>query len=79
MCCAIWYHLCNLKNIKNINGGVLLFVKLQAKACSFTKSNLPPVVFFKWYQIAQRITYGLRRVKVVSLFGPWKEKIPANL
>ena len=24
MCCAIWYHLCNLKNVKNTHGGVLL-------------------------------------------------------
>ena len=28
--CAIWYHLYNLKNLKNTNGGVLLLVKLQA-------------------------------------------------
>ena len=28
--CAIWYHLYNSKNVKNIHGGVLLFVKLQA-------------------------------------------------
>ena len=27
---AIWYHLYNLKNPKNTNGGVLLLVKLQA-------------------------------------------------
>ena len=30
MFCAIWYHLYNLKNIKNTNGGVLLLVRLQA-------------------------------------------------
>ena len=54
--CAIWYHLCNLKNVKNIRGGVLILVKLQAKI------NTPSWVFFmffklyKWYQIAQRIT-----------------------
>ena len=30
MFCAIWYHLYNLKNLKNIHGGVLLLVKLQA-------------------------------------------------
>ena len=22
--CAIWYHLCNLKNVKNTHGGVLI-------------------------------------------------------
>ena len=25
MCCAIWYHLCNLKNVKNAHGGVSKF------------------------------------------------------
>ena len=60
---AIWYHLHNLKHVKNTHGGMLILVKLQAKACNFTKINTPPWVFFtffklfKWYQIAQRITY----------------------
>ena len=30
MWCAIWYHLHNLKNVKNTYGGVLILVKLQA-------------------------------------------------
>ena len=30
MLCAIWHHLYNLKNAKNIHGGVLLLLKLQA-------------------------------------------------
>ena len=30
VCCAIWYHLYNSKNVKNAHGGVLLLVKLQA-------------------------------------------------
>ena len=53
-----------LKNVKNTHEGVLLLVKLQAKACNFTKSNTPPWVFFtffklyKCYQIAQRTTFG---------------------
>ena len=61
--CAIWYHVHNLKNVKNAHGGVLLFVKLQAETCNFTKSNAPPWVFFtlfklyEWYQIAQSSTY----------------------
>ena len=55
---AIWYHLYNLKNVKNTHGWVLIIV-----ACNFTKINTPPRVFFtffklyKWYQIAQRTTY----------------------
>ena len=28
---AIWYHLCNLKSVKNTNGGVLPLVTLQAE------------------------------------------------
>ena len=27
MLCAIWYHMYNLKNVKNTHGGVLLLVK----------------------------------------------------
>ena len=29
MRCAIWWHLYNLKNVKNTHGGVLILVKLQ--------------------------------------------------
>ena len=64
MRCAIWYHLYNLKNLKNTYGGVLILVKLQASACTFTKINTPPWVFFmffkyKCYQIAQLTTIFL--------------------
>ena len=61
--CAIWYHLYNLKNVKSTHGGVLILVKLRASACNFTKINILPWVFstffklYKWYQIAQRITF----------------------
>ena len=61
--CAIWYHLHNFKNLKNTHEGVLILVKLQAAACNFTTINTLPWVFFtffklyKWYQIAQHITY----------------------
>ena len=53
---TIWYHLHNLKNVKNTHVGNM------AEACNFTKINTPPSVFFtffklyKRYQIAQRIT-----------------------
>ena len=46
MLSAIWYHFCNLKNVKNSHGRVLLLVKLQALSCSFTKSKTSPCVFF---------------------------------
>ena len=71
MRCTIWYHLYNLKNMKNIHGGVLLLV--QAEACNFTNSNTPPWMFFtffklyKWYQIAQRITYDRDRRQEFNL------------
>ena len=57
MLCASWYHIYNLKNVKNVHGGVLLLVKLQALACNFSQSNTPPCVFFTFFklQIAQLI------------------------
>ena len=42
MRCAIWYHLHNLKNVKNTHGGVLILVKMQTDACNFTKINTSP-------------------------------------
>ena len=35
MFCVVWYHLHNLKNVKNTHGGVLLLVKFQAKGLQF--------------------------------------------
>ena len=35
MRCAIWYHLYDLKNVKNTHGRALLLVKLQASAFLF--------------------------------------------
>ena len=34
-------------------GGVLLLVKLQASACNFTKSNIPPWVFCMFFKLHQ--------------------------
>ena len=28
MHCAVWYYLCNIKNVKNTHGGVLILLKL---------------------------------------------------
>ena len=42
MHCAILYHLYNFKSVKNVHGGVLILVKLQASG----KINPPPWVFF---------------------------------
>ena len=62
---VIWYHLYNLKHMKNNHGRVILLVKLQATACSFTKSiTIPWVLFtlfklYKWYQTAQKVLHML--------------------
>ena len=40
VCCATWYHLYNLKNVKNTHGGMLLLVKLQAKPATLLKVTL---------------------------------------
>ena len=42
--CAIWYHLCNLKNVKNTHGGELLlgvftFFKLYKKVSNRAKHH----------------------------------------
>ena len=61
LCCAIWYHLYNFKNVRNTHGRVLLLV-------NFIKSNTPHGCFlnctnctfsklYKWYQIVQHTTY----------------------
>ena len=71
MRCAIWYHLHNFKNVKNTHGGVIIFVKLQAEACNFTKFNTPLWVFFtffklyKWCQVVQRTIFRHGRNKVL--------------
>ena len=48
---ANWYHFYNLKDMKNIHGGVLLLVKLQASACNYTKIKTPPWVFFMFFKL----------------------------
>ena len=69
MLCTIWYHLYNLKNVKNTHAGVLLLVKLQAETCISTRSNTPPWVFFKLYkcyQIVQSASYVLTCVNPLT-------------
>ena len=63
MLCTTWYHLHNLKIVRNSHGGVLLSVSVHGLACNFNKSNTRSWVFFpfiklhKWYQIVQNISY----------------------
>ena len=54
MICAIWYHLYNLNNVKSTHGECyfkLLKVTLS-NGCFLRFFNL-----YKWYQIAQRVSY----------------------
>ena len=45
MHCTIWYHLYNLTNVKNTNGGVLLLVKVALFHGCFSRflncTNIP--------------------------------------
>ena len=34
----VWYHLNNLKNVKNTHGGELLLLKLQVEVCNFSEA-----------------------------------------
>ena len=43
MRCAIWYHLYNLKNVKNTLRGISILVKLQAETQS---RNAPHFIFY---------------------------------
>ena len=66
MLCGIWYHLYNFEKVKNTSGGVLLL------GCNITKSNTSPWTFFKlykWYQIAQSITYPVWSLWTCSCNG----------
>ena len=58
MRCAIWYHLYNLKNVKNTHGGVLLLVKPATllKVTFLHGSFSRFFKLYKWYQVAQNIT-----------------------
>ena len=50
MRCAIWYHLYNLKNVKNTHGEPASLLKLTLLHECFSR-------FLNWYQIPQRTTY----------------------
>ena len=54
MLCAVWYHLYNLKNVRNTHGWVLLSVTLKALICKFT--NTFPWVFFVLFKLYKNDT-----------------------
>ena len=57
MLCAIWYHLHNLKNVKNTHGGMSILVKLQP---CFTKSNTLHGYFSRSLNCANRETHPMQ-------------------
>ena len=64
--CVIFYHVYNLKNMKNTHGEVFFLVKVQYSAFNFNKNSTRLWVYFtffklcKWYQIAQSFSYALQ-------------------
>ena len=58
MLCTIWYHLYNLKSVKNTHRGELLLVKLQAEATGF-----------KWTVTfnVNLVFYGLFSIFIISV------------
>ena len=78
MCCTISYYLYNLKIVKNTHRRVLLYVKMQVKPDNFSESNTSPWVFiaffklYKWYQIAQNISYYTAHFKNSSIINVWQ-------
>ena len=75
MRCAIWYHLHNLKNVKNTHGGVSILVELQADTLSWVSFTF--LKLYKWYQIEQRITYYtfvyFAAISIVSILKQFRE------
>ena len=69
MLCAIWYHLYNLKSVKNTNGGVL-----QALACKFTKSDTSSCLFFHVFLIVQMVPNRAKCLIYITLiYGNTKD------
>ena len=65
MLCAIWYHLYNLKNVKNTHGEVLLLVKLLAEPATLLK-----VTFFQGcFSSFLNCTYRTKSRKVSHIVG----------
>ena len=54
------FSLYNLNDVKNTHGGVLLLVKMQPEASSFTKSIAPTWMFSYVFEIVQRFQIAQR-------------------
>ena len=64
--CVIWYHMYNLKNVKNTHGGVVLSVKLQAL---LQVSTLLRVTLLHWcFSRFLNCTNGTKSRKASQIF-----------
>ena len=52
-----------IKNVKNTHGGVLLLVKLKAKACNSTKSNTLPCMEAEILMLTKLFTSFIQKKK----------------
>ena len=62
MLCAIWYHLYNLKNVKNTHGRVLLLVKLKPVYGQY---------YDKWFLFHNMWTFKFIMREIVSNLDIW--------
>ena len=75
MCCAIRYHLCNLKNVKNTHGGVSLLVKLQVEAYNVTtESNTAPRFSTKNFDLKWNHVLVIKFTESCTAGGKWSYK-----
>ena len=68
MLCVFGTICCNLKNVKNTHGGVLLLVNIQAESCAFTKSNSPPRVLHV-FKLKMVPNYAKRLICMFYIFS----------
>ena len=60
---TIWYHLYNLKSVKNTHRRVFIL-----KARNFNKSNTPPWVFFTFFKLQKQYQIAQNVLKVLLCF-----------
>ena len=73
---TIWYHLSNLKNVKNTHGGVVILVKFQAEACNVTKINTPTWSVFHVFKIGQMVPNRATHHKYAKEMGKILASVP---
>ena len=74
MRCAIWYPLCNLKNVKNAHGGVLpLVVKLQVALVVKLATLLKVTFLHLCFSRFLNCTNGTKSRKGSHMIAPTKQ------